>query len=98
LVQVPSVAAIAQDEVSARDALLEEAKKEPKRKLLSDHIETIKALRNEKRFTIRSVADWLTERGIAKDRSAVYRECRAGYCCRGTGRRGRGGGVRVKAC
>ncbi len=69
----PAVVAIAHDEVPARDAFLEEAKREPKRKLLSDHIETIKLLRNEKRFTFRSIADWLTERGIATDHSAVYR-------------------------
>ena len=69
----PAVLAVAQDEVPARDAFLEEAKREPKRKLLSDHIETIKLLRNEKRFTFRAIADWLGERGFVTDHSAVYR-------------------------
>jgi hypothetical protein len=55
------------------NAFLEEAKREPKRKLLSDHIETINLLRNEKRFAFRAIAEWLTARGIETDHSAVYR-------------------------
>ncbi len=60
-------------EVPLPDAFLEEAKQEPKRKLLSDHIETINLLRHEKRFTFREIAEWLTARGIQTDHSAVYR-------------------------
>ena len=60
-------------EVPASDAFLEEAKNEPKRKLLTDHIQTITVLRNEKRFTFRAIAEWLTARGIETDHSAVYR-------------------------
>jgi hypothetical protein len=52
---------------------LEEARKEPRRILLTDYVETINELRNEKRFTFRAIAEWLTERGIATDHSAVYR-------------------------
>jgi hypothetical protein len=59
--------------IPASDAFLEEAKNEPKRKLITDHIETINVLRNEKRFTFRAIAEWLTERGIETDHSAVYR-------------------------
>ncbi|MDR3402194.1 MAG: hypothetical protein P4L99_06810 [Chthoniobacter sp.] len=55
------------------EAFLEEAKKETKRKLISDHIDTIKLLRDEKRFTFRDIAEWLTARGIETDHSAVYR-------------------------
>ena len=55
------------------EAFLEEAKKEAKRILIADHIETIKALRDEKRFTFRAIAEWLGKRGIDTDHSAVYR-------------------------
>jgi hypothetical protein len=60
-------------EIAAPDAFLEEAKNEPKRKLITDHIETINVLRNEKRFTFRAIAEWLTKRGIETDHSSVYR-------------------------
>jgi hypothetical protein len=45
--------------IPAPDAFLEEAKREPKRQLIHDHIATIKTLRNEKRFTFRAIAEWL---------------------------------------
>jgi hypothetical protein len=54
-------------------ALLEEAKLERKRVLLMEHIGAIKVLRDEKKFTFRAIADWLTKRGIEVDHSAVYR-------------------------
>ena len=60
-------------EIPAREAFLEDEKGEPKRKLITDHIETINVLRNEKRFTFRAIADWMTKRGIEADHSAVYR-------------------------
>jgi hypothetical protein len=60
-------------EIPAPDAFLEEAKGEPKRKLISDHIRTINVLRFEKSFTFRAIAEWLTKRGIETDHSAVYR-------------------------
>jgi hypothetical protein len=60
-------------EIPAPDAFLEDAKNEPKRKLISDHIDTINVLRNEKRFTFRAIAEWLTKRGIETDHSSVYR-------------------------
>lgn len=60
-------------EVPLPDAFLEQAKKEQKRKLVSDHVNTINLLRNEKRFTFREIAEWLTARGIETDHSAVYR-------------------------
>jgi hypothetical protein len=60
-------------EIPAPDAFLEEAKSEPKRKLISDHIKTINTLREEKRFTFRAIAEWLTKRGIETDHSSVYR-------------------------
>lgn len=63
----------ADSEIPAVEAFLEEAKKEPKRKLITDHMDTITVLRNEKRFTFRAIADWLTARGIEADHSAVYR-------------------------
>ena|SRR5437764_14830953 len=60
-------------EIPTPDAFLEEAKSEPKRKLISDHIKTINTLREEKRFTFRAIAEWLTKRGIETDHSSVYR-------------------------
>jgi hypothetical protein len=60
-------------EVPLPNAFLEEARNEPKRKLLTDHIETINLLRNEKRFTFRAIAEWLSSRGIETDHSSVYR-------------------------
>jgi hypothetical protein len=61
------------EEVPLPNAFLEEARNEPKRKLLIDHIQTINLLRNEKRFTFRAIAEWLTARGIETDHSSVYR-------------------------
>ena len=69
----PPPARASDSEVPPSDAFLEEAKNEPKRKLISDHSETITVLRNEKRFTFRAIAEWLSERGIEADHSAVYR-------------------------
>lgn len=60
-------------EVPLPDAFLEEAKKEPKRLLISDHIKTINLLRNEKRFTFREIAEWFEKRGFDVDQSAIYR-------------------------
>src|SRR5258708_531996 len=60
-------------EVPPNEAFLEQARMEPKRKLVTDHLKTIILLRDEKRFTFRGIADWLTARGIEADHSAVYR-------------------------
>lgn len=67
------VGQLAGSEVSLPNAFLEEARKEAKRQLLSDHIETINLLRDEKRFTFRAIAEWLSARGIATDHSSIYR-------------------------
>ena len=53
--------------------LLEEAMKEPDRKLLEEYIQTIKVLRDNKRFTFREIADWLKEYGVIADHNAIYR-------------------------
>ena len=55
------------------ELFLEDAKNEPKRNLIVDHRDTICVLRKEKRFTFRAIAEWLSERGIETDHSAVYR-------------------------
>jgi hypothetical protein len=70
---LPAVPLAPDSEIPAPDALLEEAQNEPKRRLISDHIDTINVLRNEKRFTFRAIAEWLTKRGIETDHSSVYR-------------------------
>ena len=66
-------ATAAEPEVPPSEAFLEEAKKEPKRKLIADHSQTIWHLRMEKRFTFRAISDWLNKRGIEADHSSVYR-------------------------
>lgn len=53
--------------------LLEEAMKEPDRKLLEEYIQSIKVLRDYKRFTFREIADWLKEYGVIADHNAIYR-------------------------
>ena len=55
------------------DYLLEEAMKEPDRKLLEEYIETIELLRDNKRFTFREIADWLKQYGVIADHNAIYR-------------------------
>ncbi len=44
--------------------------------LLRDYIETIRTLRQDKRFSFREVAEWLSEHGVPPDHNAVYREYR----------------------
>ena len=64
---------VEQAKVPEPEGFLAEAIKEPKRKLLSDHLKTITTLRDEKRFTFRDIADWFNKRGFETDHSAVYR-------------------------
>lgn len=60
-------------EIPDSRSLVEAARQEQKRTLLIDHIDAIRLLRDEKRFTFRGIAEWLSERGIQTDHSAVYR-------------------------
>jgi len=53
--------------------LLEQAEKEPNRKLLEDYLDTITVLRKDKGFSFREIAEWLTQNGVAADYNAVYR-------------------------
>jgi hypothetical protein len=69
----PPVGPVVQSDYPPPEAFLEEAKQEPKRKLLMDHIGTINTLRDEKKFTFRAIAEWLAKRGVETDHSAVYR-------------------------
>jgi hypothetical protein len=57
----------------ALEAFLEDATKEEKRVLLMDHIKPITVLRDEKKFTFRSIAEWFCKKGIEVDPSAIYR-------------------------
>ena len=52
---------------------MEEARKEPNRKLLQDYGEVISLLRDAKDFSFREIAEWLTENGVDADYNAVYR-------------------------
>jgi hypothetical protein len=67
------ITAVAHSDCPAPEAFLEEAKKEPKKILLSDYIGTIRTLRDEKKFTFRAIAEWFEKKGIETDHSAVYR-------------------------
>jgi hypothetical protein len=69
----PAATIIVQSDCPPPEAFLEEAKKEPKRILLTDFTSTIRTLRIEKKFTFRAIAEWLAKRGIETDHSAVYR-------------------------
>ena len=53
--------------------LLEQALGEPNRKLIQDYRETINVLRDEKGFSFREIAAWLTEKGVEADYNSVYR-------------------------
>jgi hypothetical protein len=55
------------------DYLLEMARGEPSQKLLQEYAESIRTLRDEKGFTFREIAEWLTEHGVEADHNAVYR-------------------------
>jgi hypothetical protein len=54
--------------------LLAMAQEEPEKTLLSDYMETIRVLRDEKDFSFRDIAEWLTNNGVPTDHNAVYRE------------------------
>jgi transposase-like protein len=53
--------------------LLRQAEEEPHQRALQDYGEVISKLKDEKRFTFREIADWLTERGVKTDHNAVWR-------------------------
>jgi hypothetical protein len=44
------------------------------RQLLADYADTIKVLRDEKRFSFREIAEWLQGYGVDCDHNSVYRE------------------------
>ncbi|HEY1789167.1 MAG TPA: hypothetical protein VGJ73_13485 [Verrucomicrobiae bacterium] len=69
----PQIAAIVQSNCPPPEAVLEDAKKEPRKILLSEYLATIVTLRDEKKFTFRAIADWFAKRGIETDHSAIYR-------------------------
>jgi hypothetical protein len=56
------------------DVLLREAMGEPDRRLLEEYGDTIRVLRDDKRFSFREIAEWLVEYGIECDHNSVYRE------------------------
>ncbi len=50
-----------------------EAQQEPRRRCLGDYRDTIRLLKDEKGFSLREIAAWLQERGVAADHNAVWR-------------------------
>jgi hypothetical protein len=69
----PSSVPVTQLEYPPPDYLLKEALAEPDRRLVEDYAETIRTLRDGKRFAFREIAAWLNERGIECDHNSVYR-------------------------
>ena len=69
----PSAVAVRQLECPPPEFLLKEALAEPDRRLVEDYAETIRTLRDGKRFTFREISVWLNERGIECDHNSVYR-------------------------
>ena len=66
----PSVAVL---EFPPPHYLLERARGETNRKLLQDYLEVIQTLRDEKGFSFREIAEWLSKNGVDADYNAVYR-------------------------
>jgi hypothetical protein len=56
------------------DMVLQDALGEPDRRLLEEYGDSIRVLRDDKRFTFREIAEWLQEYGIDCDHNSVYRE------------------------
>jgi hypothetical protein len=56
------------------EIVLREALEEPDRRLLEEYAESIRVLRDQKRFTYREIAEWLQEYGVECDHNSVYRE------------------------
>ncbi len=68
----PATVAVTHLEFPPPDYLLEQARGEVNRKLIRDYRETITVLRDEKGFSFREIAAWLTENGVEADYSTVY--------------------------
>lgn len=56
------------------DVLLQMAEEEPLRFEMSDYIEAIRHLKDEKNFSFRQIADWMSRKGLKCDHNAIYRE------------------------
>jgi hypothetical protein len=56
--------------------LLALAINEADRRILDDYTDTIRVLRDEKRFTFREIAQWLKQHGIKTDHNTIYRAYR----------------------
>ena len=65
---------ISSSEPCSPHVLLEQAMQEPNRRPLREYHDTIQVLRDEKRFTFREIADWLSNYNVEADHNAVYRE------------------------
>jgi hypothetical protein len=60
--------------VVTAESLLSLAVQEPPRRELAEFAETIRVLRDEKNFTFREIAEWLSHYAFETDHNAVYRE------------------------
>ncbi len=62
------------DDYPPPEIVLESARGEPNVRLVADYAEAIEVLRDEKGFTFREIAEWLSRKfGIEADHNAVYR-------------------------
>jgi hypothetical protein len=56
------------------EMVLREAMEEPDRRVLEEYADSIRVLRDDKRFTFREIAEWLQGYGIECDHNSVYRQ------------------------
>jgi hypothetical protein len=56
------------------EMVFRDAMEEPDRRLLEEYGDSIRVLRNDKRFSFREIAEWLQEYGIECDHNSVYRQ------------------------
>ena len=71
---VANVSSFSELEPPRPETLLDMAEAEADKTLLGDYIDTIRVLRQDKGFSYREIAEWLSENGVPTDHNAVYRE------------------------
>lgn len=59
--------------------LIEQAERETARRRVDEYAEVICKLRDEKKFTYRAIAEWLSNHGVPTDHNEIYRTHKE-YC------------------
>lgn len=71
--QSPASSVVTENSPPPPEMLYEMAKGEEDRRILDEYIGAIQVLRDEKRFSFREIAEWLSGNGVETDHNAVYR-------------------------